>query len=891
MVVVCPDTYPDNETYQEYFDLFPYELSPFQKYAVEGIVKGDHVLVTAPTGSGKTMPAAFSITYFVQKGKKVIYTVPIKSLGQQKFYEFSKAYPHISFGILNGDIKINPSADVLICTTEILQNYLFTNQCEETTDQREETTDQREETTDQREETTDQREETTDQREETTDQREETTEKGKDLKGTVGSLNFQIDIQNELGCVIFDEVHYINDQERGQVWEKTFLMLPPHVQTVSLSATIDNPQGFAQWIEDRHTGPDQKQVYLASTNHRIVPLSHYGFITTTESIFKHVKDKDIQKQIRDNTNTLIPLQDASNKFSDAGYLAIKKYTKLLEDNQVHINRKHTMNQLLLFLRDRDMLPAIAFIFSRKNVEAIASEITVPLLEDDSKIPYTTARECEQIMRKFPNYQEYLQLPEYNTLVKLLEKGIGIHHSGMLPCLKELVELFISQKKIKLLCATESFAIGLDCPIRTAIFTSLTKFDGNTDRYLLAHEYTQAAGRAGRRGLDTVGHVVHCNNLFKVPTMTEYKTILSGIPQTLVSKFHISYGLILSLLKNQEGGKVGAEEIYRFCEKSMVKGEIDHATVGIRKNIELLEDAIVKKKQSITLKSTPLDVCQHYLMCEETLKTSVNKKRKECERTLATLKDNHKNLLKDIVAVRELDALTTDRDREYVSLESNQSWIQTNVDAVCQLMVNHGFIVKSKDESTQYEATLLGKMAASLAEVNPLIMAKMMLDTDYFQHYTTKQLVGLFSCYTDVKVSDEVRAAIPSCEDAIVNAGVKQMVIILCDMLDKAVGDLCLFTGVNYDQLLMFDMIQYAMDWTDCTTEQECKYFIQAVISEKGISVGDFTKAMMKIVTIAREIENVCEIVFEGSQVELLHKLRQIEGLVLKYVLTSQSLYL
>jgi len=854
MVVVCPDTYPDNETYQEYFDLFPYELSPFQKYAVEGIVKGDHVCCMAPTGSGKTMPAAFSITYFVQKGKKVIYTVPIKSLGQQKFYEFSKAYQHISFGILNGDIKINPTADVLICTTEILQNCLFTQQGKETTDQFKETTDQR----------------------------EESTEKGKDLKETVGSLN-------ELGCVIFDEVHYINDPERGQVWEKTFLLLLPHIQTVSLSATIDNPQGFAQWIEDRYPGPNQKQVYLASTNHRIVPLSHYGFVTTTESIFKHVKDKDIQKQIRDNTNTLIPLQDASNKFSDAGYLTIKKYTKMLEDNQVHINRKHTMNQLLLFLRDRDMLPAIAFIFSRKNVEAVASEITVPLLEDDSKIPYTTARECEQIMRKFPNYQEYLQLPEYNTLVKLLEKGIGIHHSGMLPCLKELVEISISQKKIKLLCATESFAIGLDCPIRTAIFTSLTKFDGNTDRYLLAHEYTQAAGRAGRRGLDTVGHVVHCNNLFKVPTLNEYKTILSGIPQTLVSKFHISHGLVLNLTKNSPNGEVKPEEIYRFCEKSMVKGEIEYATVGIRKRIGELEDAIAKKQQSIALKPTPIDVCQQYLRLEEQLKTSTNKKRKECERTIAALKDEHKSLLKDIVAVRELDALTADRDREYASLDNNVSWIKTNVDSVCQLLIQHGFITKDPTTYT-YAPTLLGKVASSVAEANPLITAKMMVDTDYFQKYSSKQLVGLLSCYTDVKVSDEVRATIPSCEDPLTNEGVKRMVT-WCDVFEKAERDLDLFTGVHYDQILMFDMIQYAMDWTDCTTEQECKYFIQAVISEKGISVGDFTKAMMKIVTIAREIENVCEMVFEGSQVELLHKLRQIEGMVLKYVLTSQSLYL
>ena len=191
----------------------------------------------------------------------------------------------------------------------------------------------------------------------------------------------------------------------------------------------------------------------------------------------------------------------------------------------------------------------AFVFSRKNVESCAHDITVPLNEFDSKVGYTVRNECEQIIRKLPNYKEYLELPEYNRLVSLLEKGIGIHHSGMIPILREIVELMISKRYIKLLFATESFAIGLDCPIKTAIFTSLTKFDGHTQRFLLAHEYTQMAGRAGRRGIDTVGHVVHCNNLFDTPMLSDYKLILGGKPQQLVSKYHISYSLILNLIKN------------------------------------------------------------------------------------------------------------------------------------------------------------------------------------------------------------------------------------------------------------------------------------------------------------------------------------------------------
>jgi antiviral helicase SKI2 len=155
-----------------------------------------------------------------------------------------------------------------------------------------------------------------------------------------------------------------------------------------------------------------------------------------------------------------------------------------------------------------MLPAIVFVFSRKAVEQCAKEITTNLLEDDSKIPYTVAKECEQIIRRFPNYKEYLELPEYIELVGLLEKGIGIHHSGMIPVLREIVEWMISKKYIKLLFATESFAIGLDCPIKTAVFSAMKKYDGKHFRYLLPHEYTQMAGRAGRRGSDSVGHVIH-----------------------------------------------------------------------------------------------------------------------------------------------------------------------------------------------------------------------------------------------------------------------------------------------------------------------------------------------------------------------------------------------
>ena len=203
-----------------------------------------------------------------------------------------------------------------------------------------------------------------------------------------------------------------------------------------LSATIDNPTGFAKWVESgRHANAspsDAKQVYLSSTTHRIVPLTHYAFLTTVEGVFKGMKDKELEKEIRDNTNATLLLQDAHNNFNEPVFKKIVKIRKIMDDKKIHMKRQHVLNSLALHLRDRDMLPAIAFVFSRKKVEQCASEITVPLLEDDSKVSYIVRRECEQIVRKLPNHHEYLQLPEYNFVVSLLEKGIGIHHSGMLP---------------------------------------------------------------------------------------------------------------------------------------------------------------------------------------------------------------------------------------------------------------------------------------------------------------------------------------------------------------------------------------------------------------------------------------------------------------------------
>jgi superfamily II RNA helicase len=900
MPVLCDQPY-NNQEYDQYFEQFPYPLSDFQKYAIEAIVQGDHVLVTAHTGSGKTLPAEFAIQHFTSQSKKIIYTSPIKALSNQKYYEFQQKYPAISFGLFTGDIKTNPDAQVLIMTTEILMNTLFRMNINK-------------------------REGGLDLQQYPPETQENynrfssgnlITEKGKELEFPEGAgggkgepgvppMDFNIDINVDLACVVFDEVHYINDKERGQVWEKTMLMLPDHIQMVMLSATIDNPIGFATWCESGRNGcTSHKRVYLASTNKRVVPLSHYGYVTVNDGLFKNIKDKTLEQQIREGTNTLIPLQNENGVFKDAAVHQMSRLLDIFENRQVFMKRQQVLNSLALFLRDREMLPAIAFVFSRKHVELCAKEITVPLLEDDSKVGYIVRRECEQIIRKLPNFQEYLALPEYNQVVALLEKGIGIHHSGMIPVLREIVELMISKKYIKLLFATESFAIGLDCPIKTAIFTSLTKFDGASERYLMPHEYTQMAGRAGRRGLDTVGYIVHCNNLFKLPTLSDYRAVLCGKPQQLVSKFHVTYSLILNLMKN------GITcDFHRFAERSMIQNDLAKSICEQKLNADSLKELLEKKRASFAFMKTPYEICVRYLSLENDItplrilnaqsvsprslitahevgvlnvqrcKPLVNKKRKDCDREMEVLKNTYFDLPKDIKMVSAYMELMRKLDDENSSMHFMEEFLKRQTDAVCDVLVNKGFVEMSRDDGN-CALTHLGKMAASIAEVHPLIISQFMVDQDYFSAHSEKDLVGLFSCFTDVKIVEDKRRFSPP------NENLKQLNKMYLDYENMEIND-DIRTGIKYDGAIQFDMVDLAMKWAECDDERACKEFIQGDVADKGISVGDFNKAMMKIATIGKELAKVAE---ELGKMDLLHKLSKIDGLVFKYVTTAQSLYL
>jgi superfamily II RNA helicase len=848
MVKLCPDTYESDissdtssdTSCESYFEWFSHPLAVFQKHSIEAVVNGHHFLACVPTASGKTLCGEFGIRYAHTHGKRSIFLSPLKALSNQKYYDFTQKYPEITFGISTGDIKCGVTADCVIMTNEVFMNFLFNRDPE--------------------------------------------------VPAPTTALDFQMDIDRDLGCVVFDEIHMINDAERGSVLEKIIMMLPDHVQMIMLSGTLDAPMKFAQWVESCRS-TRTKEVWVASSQKRVVPLIHYGYVACTESFLKSVKDKSVQQQLRGSTNRLVRIQAPSaengkNVFLESGYKEIASTLGVLEDRELFLKRKYVVNNVAQFLKEKEMLPAIFFVFSRKQVETIANEITVNLLEDDSKVPYIVRRECEQIVRKFPNHEEYLQLPEYNELVRLLEAGIGIHHAGMLQVLREMVEFMLSKKYIKILVCTSTFAAGLNFAIRTVVMTNLKIFNGSVDTYLSPQDYSQMGGRAGRLGIDTVGHVVHINNLFPLPTMTEYREMMGGTPQKLVSKFAISYSMILNLLKNGQ-----TSDFHDFARKSMVceqyrkQSEAQHTVVE-----KLSMECEAKRTYVSTVMRTPVEVCRQYAEWESLRATSVNKRRKQLEKDMTACESTYRYVKDDLKSYREWESMeqTLEEERRHETYLS--TFLETQSRLICQILEEEGFV--SRDTTTaQYALTTRGTVASNIGEIHPLVLATCVCSWHWMAEFSVFQWIGWLSIFVDVRVNEEMRMYEPRTSDSRLLQRILETREQYHRYYDQEMAKGC-SSGLKYADAIVFDLVDEMMEWArDCEDVPKCKWFLQTKIHEgKQLSTGDFSKACMKIASIARELVNVCQ-QYGAEAVECMHKLSQVDAYLLKYVVSNQSLYI
>jgi superfamily II RNA helicase len=422
------------------------------------------------------------------------------------------------------------------------------------------------------------------------------------------------------------------------------------------------------------------------------------------------------------------------------------------------------------------------------------------------------------------------------------------------------------------------SVGINMPVKTSIFTDVNKFDGETSRMLYSHEYTQAAGRAGRLGLDKVGNVIHLNNLFRNVDMVNYKAMMSGKPPVLKSKFKISYNLLLNLID------IGDNNFIDFARKSMVKDDLDVNLKDIYYKISNEQLALDNLELTFKNNRTPIEIVNQYLDLLNNRDRCVNKKRKEIDKQIENIKDNYVNIEFDKIKVEKFNKILQVVDDLQLEYNRVEKFIDINVDKIINVLYEDGFIQKQTiNDSNLVSLTLKGKFACQLRETHCLIFSEL-FEENIFDNLTSIQIVMLFSCLTNIVVKDDLKDYIPKIKDNTT----KDILFKVRNMYDKfLVKETQLNINSGLDYTFHFDLLNYLEKWCYSENVTDCKQILHELENDKGIFLGEFVKAILKITNIGNELEKLSEMT---GNMSLLSKLKDIPNMLLKYVVTNQSLY-
>ncbi|MEO6888212.1 MAG: DEAD/DEAH box helicase [Ktedonobacteraceae bacterium] len=515
---------------------YPFPLDPFQIEAITHLVQGQSVLVAAPTGTGKTLVAEYAIWCAQQRNQRVIYTTPLKALSNQKYRDLRALYGDDAVGLVTGDIVEHSRASIVIMTTEVYRNMLL----------------------------------------------EEGGERFADDSDAVPS-----ELAN-VGFIVFDELHYLSDKQRGPVWEEAIICSPAYIQLVGLSATVSNAQDLADWISRVH-----RPIELVFHEERAVPLEHYYFVDSTlhlamdadgerierfpgiggESRFSRsytfggdddARDKPWKNDLKNGKkhkgkHEKPPTADMPVEQAPAAVeIRAQGENEPKKPARPKLHRASEPGEVLTALRDADLLPCLFFLPGRKVVEEAAMGA--------ARHSFTTPEEQELIREEIGVWLEHLPkedrtLQQVHALAEILPRGLAFHHAGLLPGLKVLVETLFGRGQLRAVFATDTLALGINMPARAVVVGSLSKFDGIEMRLLTPNEYRQLTGRAGRRGMDVRGAAVIPYSPWE-PFEDSFHQI-TGELLPVSSSFVIRYNSVLNLWRPGD-----IRHLRRICASSL-----------------------------------------------------------------------------------------------------------------------------------------------------------------------------------------------------------------------------------------------------------------------------------------------------------------------------------
>jgi superfamily II RNA helicase len=751
---------------------FDFPLDPFQKHAIHAISKDENVLVTAKTGSGKTLVGEFQIHHSLKKGKRVFYTTPIKSLSNQKFHDLKKMFP--SVGIMTGDIKFMPQADVVIMTTEILRNLLFKVGT--------------------------------------------TTES----VGVTANLSLE-----NLDAVVFDEVHYINDFDRGKVWEECLALLPPEINLVLLSATIEKPERFAEWIGNIK----KKPIHLISTEYRVVPLSHQ---LPDKTIVMDSKDKFDRKAYASWVQRYYERQDQQLKHKEK-VSAREEGENVVKRGEHDTSFVDKMNKLIEYGID---LPALFFVFSRRMCVELAKKVSSNLI--DSSDSASVRHIVNFHLHRYPHLQTSQQ---YHELKSLLEKGVAYHHSGLLPVLKEIVEILFGRGLIKVLFATETFAVGINMPTKTVVFTSYRKYDDLSDKFrmLTPSEYTQMAGRAGRRGKDDKGIVMYLPiREPELPLLVE--EMMTGKKSELTSRMDFHYSYVLASLQS---GKNIIQDTFWITEMKDQIQEVDN-------RIEL------KRKQLVDFDDFTKQELMKRVEFEEKFAAATNSERKRWQAELGRWNNSHVGPKWDSAWKSFKISSISKNEIEYLNQQKEK-------------LLDFEYIIEKRKESLRRNGfmindilTHLGVLASEVHEGHPILMS-CAFATNLFLNKSAEEIVESLSVFLEHIETDE---PIPKTDVH------KTLELYAVKFSESEI----LKSDPKYWELSSYwaDAVKEWMSGNDYVCEQF------------GIEQGNFVRAILKLSNIVEEWINMATIM---QDVEMVEKMKGAKDILIRGFVVPDSLYL
>lgn len=801
----------------EYLPPHPYSfpLDPFQQHAISAIARDENVLVCAKTGSGKTLVGEYQIHHSLSKGKRVFYTTPIKSLSNQKFYDLKHLFKDASVGIMTGDIKFRPDAQIVIMTTEILRNLLY-------------------------------------------------------KKGTTTEhlgLTASISMDN-LDAVVFDECHYINDKDRGKIWEETMILLPPEVNLVMLSATLDHPEYFANWLGQLK----QKPIHLIETTYRIVPLTH-NLLDTNYKLVPLMNAKEIynEKVYIDWLRAQQGLQDDRKAYQRKVADARRSGYEGAVDGKVHTySFVHQMNETIKMLEREELLPALFFVLSRKQCEAYADKVEGSLLSssDTASVKHIITFHLHRHMN------ELEKVPQYHKIYDLLCRGIAFHHSGLLPLLKEIIEVLFSKGFVKIMFCTETFAVGLNMPTKTVLFAGFKKYDDQTGgmRMLRNDEYIQMAGRAGRRGKDDKGVVIYLPDREPVEP-SEMKAMMKGSRPPIQSRMDFHYDFILKTLQSSEPGQPLKwlsimEQSYWFQQRQrqikQVRGELE---------------ACEKKMADVELEDAFYEGCDKRFELEQKIRETVNAARKEVQRQLDTLKNKQfgpkwTQAWTNYNTLRGLQKEYQDLQADLKALESHKDSIQPAVKFLCEI----GYLKNDDPQTLKNEdLTLKGTLATEINEGHQILMTEL-YTRELLHGLSGEDIIAVLACFQESKETEDS----PTIEELNVSNEARKAIEEVCTMARS-------YQGIE-------DQIGYPLqDYWRISTQmiEPMRRWVEGenatiICQEQGLFEGNFIRSVMKMANMLDEwlaLATYCQ------HTEQVDKIMEVRQKMIRGAAISDSLYL